>query len=167
VPLRFATGRHLTGFASLMASPPLRGPSGGSRKNLAIRAKCLPLFSFHFYKQAASLCGRRDKSRLYHSLFSLFTFHFSLFLCPFWSKNNHEEHKDVLPFFLCPLCKSLCPLWSKITRRGTAFHFSLFVFHLKPLFTFLREPPGGPEGVRSTERSEPRKVATLRSRGTP
>ena len=25
---------------------------------------------------------------------------------------------------------------------------------------FLREPPGGPEGVRSTERSEPRKVAT-------
>ena len=24
----------------------------------------------------------------------------------------------------------------------------------------LREPPGGPEGVRSTERSEPRKVAT-------
>jgi hypothetical protein len=31
----------------------------------------------------------------------------------------------------------------------------------------LREPPGGPEGVRSTERSEPRKVATLRSRGTP
>jgi hypothetical protein len=32
-------GRHLTGFASLMASPPLRGPPGGSRKNLAIRAK--------------------------------------------------------------------------------------------------------------------------------
>jgi hypothetical protein len=32
VPLRFATGRHLTGFASLMASPPLRGPPGGSRK---------------------------------------------------------------------------------------------------------------------------------------
>jgi hypothetical protein len=30
---------------------------------------------------------------------------------------------------------------------------------------FLREPPGGPEGVRSTERSEPRKVATRR--GTP
>ena len=25
---------------------------------------------------------------------------------------------------------------------------------------FLREPPVGPEGVRSTERSEPRKVAT-------
>ena len=25
---------------------------------------------------------------------------------------------------------------------------------------FLREPPGGPVGVRSTERSEPRKVAT-------
>ena len=25
---------------------------------------------------------------------------------------------------------------------------------------FLREPPGGPEGVRSTERSEARKVAT-------
>jgi hypothetical protein len=24
----------------------------------------------------------------------------------------------------------------------------------------VREPPGGPEGVRSTERSEPRKVAT-------
>jgi hypothetical protein len=24
----------------------------------------------------------------------------------------------------------------------------------------LREPPGGPVGVRSTERSEPRKVAT-------
>jgi hypothetical protein len=34
VPLRFATGRHLTGFASLMASPPLRGPPGGSRKDL-------------------------------------------------------------------------------------------------------------------------------------
>jgi hypothetical protein len=34
-------GRHLTGFASLMASPPLRGPPGGSRKNLVPEAKTL------------------------------------------------------------------------------------------------------------------------------
>jgi hypothetical protein len=39
VPLRFASGRHLTGFATLMASPPLRGPPGGSRKNLLTEAK--------------------------------------------------------------------------------------------------------------------------------
>ena len=38
------SGRHLTGFASLMASPPLRGPPGGSRKNTTPQG--LPITDF-------------------------------------------------------------------------------------------------------------------------
>ena len=40
------------------------------------------------------------------------------------------------------------------------FFYFTFTHDSVGIFGPLREPPGGPEGVRSTERSEPRKVAT-------
>ena len=61
------SGRHLTGFASLMASPPLRGPPGGSRKNKAIQPTLTPLafyFTRHFPQQFSKSAFIEKRKRL-------------------------------------------------------------------------------------------------------